>query len=195
MRGRIFEPFFTTKDVGQGTGLGLSISHGIASAHGGALNLCPNHAAGACFRLTLPAHVEAAPQPSVASLSGAPSRRVLVVDDEASIRKLLVRLLERRGFEVLEAETAPAAMAIADRTALALVLCDVRMPGSNGMEFYRTLVARRPQLKDAFVFITGDRSALDIEAALRHVPVLTKPFTATDLQAVLAAVGLQEVVV
>jgi PAS domain S-box-containing protein len=194
MRGRIFEPFFTTKDVGQGTGLGLSISHGIASAHGGALNLCPNHAAGACFRLTLPAHIETAPQPSIASLSGTPSRRVLVVDDEASIRKLLVRLLERRGFEVLEAETAPAAMAIADGTALALVLCDVRMPGSNGMEFYRTLVARRPQLKDAFVFITGDRSALDIEAALRHVPVLTKPFTATDLQAVLAAVGLQEVV-
>ncbi len=57
IRGRIFEPFFTTKDVGQGTGLGLSISHGIAAAHGGSLALCPGApAAGACFRLTLPAH-------------------------------------------------------------------------------------------------------------------------------------------
>jgi PAS domain S-box-containing protein len=58
LRGRVFEPFFSTKEVGQGTGLGLSISHGIASAHGGSLELCPSEV-GACFRLTLPAHVEA----------------------------------------------------------------------------------------------------------------------------------------
>jgi PAS domain S-box-containing protein len=59
IRGRIFEPFFTTKDVGQGTGLGLSISHGIAAAHGGALELCQTPGEkGACFRLTLPAHAD-----------------------------------------------------------------------------------------------------------------------------------------
>jgi PAS domain S-box-containing protein len=61
LRGRIFEPFFSTKDVGQGTGLGLSISHGIASAHGGSLELSEGRTGGACFILTLPAHVEAAP--------------------------------------------------------------------------------------------------------------------------------------
>jgi two-component system NtrC family sensor kinase len=61
LRGRIFEPFFSTKDVGQGTGLGLSISHGIASAHGGSLELSEGRTGGACFVLTLPAHVEAAP--------------------------------------------------------------------------------------------------------------------------------------
>jgi two-component system NtrC family sensor kinase len=58
LRGRVFEPFFSTKEVGQGTGLGLSISHGIASAHGGSLELCPSEV-GACFRLALPAHVAA----------------------------------------------------------------------------------------------------------------------------------------
>lgn len=63
LRGRIFEPFFTTKEVGHGTGLGLSISHGIALAHGGSLDLCPQ-AAGACFRLTLPACQEPAPTSS-----------------------------------------------------------------------------------------------------------------------------------
>ncbi|HEX5475955.1 MAG TPA: ATP-binding protein [Vicinamibacterales bacterium] len=58
-RGRIFEPFYTTKDVGQGTGLGLSIAHGIATAHGGALEL-RDRPRGACFRLSLPAHIVAA---------------------------------------------------------------------------------------------------------------------------------------
>lgn len=58
LRGRVFEPFFSTKEVGQGTGLGLSISHGIASAHGGSLDLCPSDI-GACFRLALPAYVKA----------------------------------------------------------------------------------------------------------------------------------------
>jgi two-component system NtrC family sensor kinase len=58
LTGRIFEPFFTTKDVGQGTGLGLSISHGIARAHGGALDLQPTEL-GACFRLALPAAIAA----------------------------------------------------------------------------------------------------------------------------------------
>jgi PAS domain S-box-containing protein len=61
--GRVFEPFFTTKDVGQGTGLGLSISHGIASAHGGLLELCPSDR-GACFRMTVPS--QAASSPAVA---------------------------------------------------------------------------------------------------------------------------------
>jgi PAS domain S-box-containing protein len=57
VRGRVFEPFFTTKEVGAGTGLGLSISHGIAAAHGGALELCSSDI-GACFKLTLPAHTD-----------------------------------------------------------------------------------------------------------------------------------------
>ena len=65
LRGRIFEPFFTTKDVGQGTGLGLSISLGIATAHGGTLELCQEASdgapkTGACFRLTLPAYLASA---------------------------------------------------------------------------------------------------------------------------------------
>jgi PAS domain S-box-containing protein len=192
MRGRIFEPFFTTKDVGQGTGLGLSISHGIASAHGGSLTLCPD-SVGACFRLTLPAPAEADPHP-IDEPKQAASRRVLVVDDEAPIRKLLARLLQRRGFEVLEADSAGAALAIADATDLALVLCDVRLPGANGMDLYRTILGRHPLLERSFVFITGDRSALDLDDAARKAPVLVKPFTAADLQDVLSTLGLEEVV-
>ena len=189
MRGRIFEPFFTTKDVGQGTGLGLSISHGIAAAHGGSLTL-RQAGAGACFRLALPVP-DTAPLltlPPVAT----PSRHVLIVDDEAPIRKLLARLLERRGFDVLEAETADAALAITDATSLALVLCDLRMPNSDGANLYRTILLRHPELEHSFVFITGDRSTLDGDELLREVPVLVKPFSAVDLQALLTSLGLEE---
>ena len=109
MRGRVFEPFFTTKDVGEGTGLGLSISHGIASAHGGILELRDSEA-GARFRLSLPIH-EQSPRPAPEDPGGRRAViRALVIDDEMPIRRLLVRLLERRGFEVLEAGSSEAAL-------------------------------------------------------------------------------------
>jgi CheY-like chemotaxis protein len=115
------------------------------------------------------------------------------VDDEASIRALLTRLLRRRGFDVVEADSTSVALSIAATARLSLVLCDVRMPGSSGKDFYRTLSERHPHLGRVFVFITGDRTAIDIDEALRHVPVLAKPFSAEDLQAALVAVGLEEV--
>ena len=206
MSRRIFEPFFTTKDVGEGTGLGLSISHGIASAHGGSLELCAT-GPGACFRLLLPAYAGSAPPlsgdttpPAMSpaaplasepeSVSSGARRLALVVDDEMAIRKLLSRLLERRGFEVIEAETGAAALAAAKGAALSIVLCDVRMPGMSGTELYRELAARSPRLSRAFVFITGDRATVEIESA----PVLAKPFAAAELDAVLAQVGLRAVV-
>ncbi len=192
VRGRIFEPFFTTKEVGEGTGLGLSISHGIAAAHGGALELCDGDD-GACFRLAMPAHVETVAAPARASAE-ARALRALIVEDEVPIRKLLVRLLERRGFDVVEADSGAAAVAIAAGAPLALVLCDVRMPGMSGPEVYRALSAKNPTIGRTFVFITGDKSALQVEDALPHVPVLEKPFTATDLQAVLSRVGFDRVV-
>ena len=105
LRGRIFEPFFTTKEVGEGTGLGLSISHGIAAAHGGALEIVESEA-GACFRLSLPVHHTAGPlRPRQRDGRTTVASRALVVDDEEGIRRLLVRLLERRGFEVAEARS------------------------------------------------------------------------------------------
>jgi CheY-like chemotaxis protein len=67
------------------------------------------------------------------------------------------------------------------------------MPGSSGKDFYHTLSERHPELGRAFIFITGDRSAIDVDEALRHVPVLAKPFSSEDLQAALVAVGLEEV--
>jgi PAS domain S-box-containing protein len=185
MRGRVFEPFFTTKDVGEGTGLGLSISHGIASAHGGVLEL-RDSPSGARFRLSLPIH-ESSPRPARPDPVGRRAAiRALVIDDELSIRRLLVRLLERRGFDVVEAASSDAALELGRTTALNLVVCDVRMPGIDGFELYRRLTSARPSLASAFLFITGDTSSSEhVSGEFGHVPVLGKPFTAADLDAVI----------
>jgi PAS domain S-box-containing protein len=197
LRGRIFEPFFTTKDVGQGTGLGLSISHGIAAAHGGSLELRES-TSGACFRLTLPtfvatAHPHAAPAASTdeakAEVQGN-GLRALIVDDEVPIRRLLARLLSRRGFEVCEASSGDAALAIVRERPVSVVLCDVRMPGMNGLDLYRELAAIDPDIARSFVFITGDKSSVNIGEAFRDVALLEKPFTAADLSVVLARIGI-----
>jgi two-component system NtrC family sensor kinase len=187
LRGRIFEPFFTTKDVGQGTGLGLSISLGIATAHGGSLTLCET-GKGACFELRVPAF-EAATQIAVrADGKGARLSRVLIVEDEAPIRGLLSRLLARRGHTVAEASCVSDAMALIERDNVDLVLCDVTLGDESGVDCFRQTQAIKPDLARRFVFVTGDAGAMGLQADLRGVHVLAKPFTAADLDRVLAEV-------
>lgn len=196
LRGRIFEPFFTTKPVGEGTGLGLSISHGIALAHGGTLELVPAER-GASFRLVLPAHAVGAvaertpavieAPPTVARAPALPF--ALVVDDEPAIRALIVRLLRKREFDVMEAESGDEAMKLLLDNDVALVLCDVRMPGMTGFELYERVSAAAGATVPPFIFMTGDRAAA--EEALNGAEVLAKPFTVLELDQALAAVQRQ----
>jgi PAS domain S-box-containing protein len=188
LRGRIFEPFFTTKDVGEGTGLGLSISHGIAYAHGGSLELCATDLDGACFRLMLPAHEEVrapAEEPPMPEEIPDDCRTVLLVDDEVPIRRLLRRLLERRGFDVVEAGSGEAAMALARARPFRMVLCDVRMPLMSGVDFYTQICALKPALRGRFVFMSGDVAPVRAVGLADDVPILKKPFTSLDLDAIL----------
>jgi CheY-like chemotaxis protein len=113
------------------------------------------------------------------------------VDDDAALRKLLARMLTRRGFDVYEAATGPAALDVAAREQLSLVLCDVRMPGIYGTDLYQQLAAKDPALARCFIFITGDRSLVTSAAgSLEHVPVLIKPFSADELEVALAGIGI-----
>ena len=201
LRHRIFEPFFTTKEVGEGTGLGLSISHGIAAAHGGRLELLREGGHGACFRLVLPvaqtgnAERPAAPRANVEAAAAAPSAtpavsrslHALVVDDEASVRTLVARLLGRRGYEVTQAEDGEAALRLLQQHEFDLVICDVRMPRLNGRALFAEVRKRQPALADAFILMTGDTLSADVAAfAGEHgITLLTKPFTAKELEAVL----------
>jgi PAS domain S-box-containing protein len=194
LRGRVFEPFFTTKEVGEGTGLGLSIALGIATAHGGMLELCQSAGdirRGACFQLTLPAHEEltAAPDAQGGALpppARAGRRQALVIEDEDPIRAVLVRLLVRRDYDVAEAASCARARTLIEGRTFDLVLCDVRLGDGNGGECLRQLRAARPDIGRRFIFVTGDISALeDAASEFGEIPVLTKPFTATDLDRIL----------
>jgi len=209
VQARVFEPFFTTKDVGQGTGLGLSIALGIATAHGGSLECVevggrrPAVGArgsevvkrGACFVLTLPAHgVETAhaaldrlPAPPAAS----GKRCALIVEDEPPIRALLARLVGRRDYDIVEAASCEEARAAAAAQSFDLVLCDVRLADGNGADVLRCLRERQPDLGRRFVFVTGDIGA--VSASGREYAdgsVLRKPFTASDLDRLLASVEI-----
>jgi PAS domain S-box-containing protein len=208
LRGRIFEPFFTTREVGEGTGLGLSIALGIATAHGGSLQLdagggkpdagsWPLEAVlrpGARFMLTLPVHVPKAAPPRAHPPAAAPRTdrlRALVIEDELPIRNLLARLLTRRDYDVTEAASRAEAKCAAEKTTFDLVLCDVRLGDGNGGECLRDLRASHPDLGRRFVFVTGDIGALpDPEHEFGAMPVLTKPFTAIDLDRLLGEMDL-----
>ena len=195
LKGRIFEPFFTTKEVGEGTGLGLSISIGIARAHGGALELCdPLEGTGACFRLSIPAVAPAAdalpdapaPPPIAAS---ADARRALVVEDEAPIRQLIVRLLQRKGYAVVEAPSRAAAHDALCGGPFDVVLCDVHLADGTGAAVVRDIRGIRPELAHRVIFVTGDAGAIvAANPDVADVPVLAKPFTSADLDRVFGLV-------
>ena len=115
---------------------------------------------------------------------------VLVVDDEAAVRRALRRLLERAGHRVVEAESGTAALAaLSAEPDIAVVVSDVIMPGLDGLTFYDHVVARWPHLRHRVIFLTGSAREPDVHLALeaRGAPLLGK---LGDLQLVVDAVRL-----
>jgi PAS domain S-box-containing protein len=219
---RIFEPFFSTKPTGQGVGLGLSVSLGIVEAHGGELraeNRGTDAGGGARFTMRLPvapalpaadgdgAGVPAAEprtkprerRTAPGSLAPLPARRssILVIDDEESIRRVLRRYFERRGWAVDEAPDGTTALVKLLRPDSAVlfdvVLCDMKMPGLSGAELYRRLEADAPAIIDRLILSSGDVTATDVADFLATVstPVLEKPFELHMLEALADTVRRQ----
>jgi PAS domain S-box-containing protein len=200
---RVFEPFFTTKDPGRGTGLGLSVSHTIVTQHGGSLEVENRRetASGARFIVRLPFVDRRASSrahgPATEGTAPVPTgerdgpRRVLVVDDEDAIRSAMRRALERRGWEVDEAEDGKEALLrleVGGRPqAYDAIVTDLRMPGVSGIELYETLLERYPDLAARVVVITGDTASPSAAEFLRRAnrPHLQKPFEMQALAGVL----------
>ena len=182
---RIFDPFFTTKEPGEGTGLGLTICYGIVEEHGGRIWTENPAAGGAVFHIELPVGRqdeqearESKPDSVARIVSAAPSRRVLVVDDEESIRLLLYDILRLDDHSVEVARSGIEALDRVRSQDFDVIITDMKMPGMDGASFYREVRERDPGLARRIVFITGDTVSADTRAFLQRVanPVLAKPF-------------------
>jgi signal transduction histidine kinase len=185
---RATEPFFTTKPKGKGTGLGLSIAHGFAQQSGGALAIRSEPGRGTVVSMWLPKAegvVEApSPMPDQTRAGAAdPGRKplVLVVDDDESVREVVVTSLEGAGFAAEGAADASGALACIDREkAVDAVITDFSMPGTNGLDLIREVQKRRPALPA--ILLTGHVGDIAESPALGGpVIVLQKPVLPTEL--------------
>jgi len=183
---RIFDPFFSTKPRDSGTGLGLATVHGIVKQALGWIELETAPGQGSSFRIYLPVAEEPAGQ--VISLedphpgAAVPDRgiRVLVVEDDEAVSRVVQRILARGGYEVSCAHSAPDALHLIDGQPFELLLTDVVLPGSSGPELARTLAARGSTMPIAFMSGYPDQ-VLHRHDLPEGSPMLEKPFTARDL--------------
>jgi two-component system cell cycle sensor histidine kinase/response regulator CckA len=183
---KIFEPFFTTKPLGVGTGLGLATVYGIVEQSGGWISVSSQPGQGTIFRIYLP-RIEQIPEAPVARQSAerpvTGGETVLVVEDQADVRKLAIAILAKIGYRLLEAANGADALSVAGSFPehIDLLVTDVVMPGMTGRELASRLQAVRPNLK---VLYTSGYTADVIahEGVLDHgVSYLAKPFAPADL--------------
>jgi two-component system, cell cycle sensor histidine kinase and response regulator CckA len=182
----IFEPFFTTKGVGEGTGLGLAVVHGIVQGHNGHIRVETQVGKGSTFRVLLPAVPSARLSEAMAKPGSAPPRgteKVLLVEDDAEVRKLTRRTLESLGYTVREAANGEQGLAEADRDGkpIDLLVTDVVMPRMGGRQLAERLMARHPRLKVLYLSGYTDDAVVRHGVESARMPFLSKPYTLDDL--------------
>jgi two-component system cell cycle sensor histidine kinase/response regulator CckA len=181
---RIFEPFFTTKRGRGGTGLGLSTVHGIVRQSGGFLSVQTQPGQGTCFCITLPRHEAPLAIPEQPAPPTPPARtenqaKLLLVDDEDAVRRVVARALRRAGWDVVEASCGEDALSL-DPGPLSLLISDVMMPGMDGPSLVRAARARQPSLPA--ILISGYADAAQRKQLAREdICFLAKPFAMSDL--------------
>jgi PAS domain S-box-containing protein len=183
---RIFEPFFTTKEIGKGTGLGLSTVYGIVKQSGGYVSVHSIPGSGTTFKIYLPRvdGAEAADETAgetEGSLDG--SETILLVEDEASVRKLSSDILMRHKYKVIEAVNGEQAIALSASHAdpIHLMVTDMVMPQMGGRELARRLALIHPETQVLFVSGYAESEVGRGNLFEQGKPFLAKPFTPLDL--------------
>jgi two-component system cell cycle sensor histidine kinase/response regulator CckA len=188
---KIFEPFYTTKRTGEGTGLGLSTAYGIVKQTGGYIFVDSTVGEGTLFTLYFPASHAMEEEPA----APAPTKRVLsvkradgvilLVEDEAPVRAFASRALRLRGYTVIEAEDAEAALRLLDDEALSvdLFVTDVVMPGMDGPTWVREALVKRPDTRVVFMSGYAEEGRAEKQARIPNSVFLPKPFSLQQLTA------------
>jgi signal transduction histidine kinase len=182
IRAKVFEPFFTTKEVGKGSGLGLSQVLGFAKQSGGGVRIESEPGEGTAVHIYLP-RAEAAPiilQKADERVQLAPrlAARILLVDDDAAVRDVTAAMLRDMGYEMEEAASGDAALAVLAAKSFDLVVIDFAMPGMSGAELARRVRNRHPSLPVLFVTGYAERDALG-EVSDRQI--VSKPYVGSEL--------------
>lgn len=189
VREKIFEPFFTTKGVGHGTGLGLCTAYGSVHQAGGWISVESAPGCGATFSIWLPVTM-VVPAKRIAPGACAKAEKapkaaatLLVVEDRADVRRMVLSILKHDAYRLLEAEDADQALRISEghAGAIDLLVTDVMMPGMTGRELADRLVGQRPGLKVLYISgYSGD--AMGGQAFLEPgMEYLAKPFSPDQL--------------
>ncbi len=188
---RIFEPFFTTKPVGQGTGLGLATVYGIVKQSGGHVWASSEVGHGSTFNVSLPRGdvsaarqvEEVAPARGEAAPDEAGSATILVVEDDASVRSAVCRLLERRGYGVLASSNGRDALAMLAETdqSVDLVISDIVMPEMSGLELRDELKGLRPTVPVLLMSGYSEEAITRLGNRESLGPLIVKPFTVEGL--------------
>jgi CheY-like chemotaxis protein len=185
-RGRVFEPFFTTKAVGKGSGLGLATVYGIVKQSGGYIDVSSEPTRGSVFTVYLPRILEGvptAPEQAAVEPTTSGGETVLLVEDEAGVRSLARRALQRFGYRVLEAGNGAEALMVARRCEdpIDLLLTDVVMPEMGGRELAHVLKRERPTTRVLYTSGYPDTAGLQEEVQEAMVAYLPKPYTPEEL--------------
>ena len=185
----IFDPFFTTKGE-KGTGLGLSVCQGIVQQHRGKIECQSSPGKGTLFEVKLPrvrpANLDEVAHEEVTSVKPSSSgSKILLVEDEKSVRSLVTQMLMVLDFVPIVAEDAKHALVLLKENQVDLLLTDVVMPDMRGPEIYKQARQSQPELLALFVSGYTDDVLREIPLAEKAVGYLAKPFTITELQTAL----------
>jgi len=183
-RQKIFEPFFTTKEVGKGTGLGLSIVYGIVKQHNGYINVASETGKGTTFQIYLPVVKTATEERKLTSITAeGGTETILIAEDNHDLRKLLVEVLNEKGYTTFPATDGEMALALfmEHKNAIDLLILDVVMPKMNGKEVFDEVRKGRSDVKVLFTSgYTGD-IVLDKGVYDGAVDFIQKPVSPNEL--------------